>query len=107
VRFLELVRNDIGVVDARRAEIAGYVRDLRERPGPHGANVVALDSGAGLANATLWLRVTVVRLFYDFVVEEDRICSKPRTGGNECSSRSRSPTRNAPRTRAIRPPSGG
>ena len=36
----------------------------------HGANVVALDSGAGLANATLQLRVTVVRLFYDFLVEE-------------------------------------
>ena len=38
--------------------------------GRHGANVVALDSGAGLANATLQLRVTVVRLFYDFLVEE-------------------------------------
>jgi len=33
-------------------------------------NVVALDSGAGLANATLQLRVTVVRLFYDYLVEE-------------------------------------
>ncbi len=55
---------------AGRAEIAAYVRDLRERPGRHGANVVALDSGAGLANATLQLRVTVVRLFYDFLVEE-------------------------------------
>ena len=32
--------------------------------------MVALDSGAGLANATLQLRVTVVRLFYDFLVEE-------------------------------------
>jgi hypothetical protein len=55
---------------AGRAEIAGYVADLRERPGRHGANVIALDSGAGLANATLQLRVTVVRLFYDFLVEE-------------------------------------
>ncbi len=33
-------------------------------------NVVALSSGAGLANATLQLRITVVRLFYDFLVEE-------------------------------------
>jgi site-specific recombinase XerD len=32
--------------------------------------VVAMDSGAGLANATLQLRITVVRLFYDFLVEE-------------------------------------
>ena len=36
-----------------------------------------------------------------------RSCSKPRTGCNGCSSRSRSPTMNAPRSRAIRPPSGG
>jgi len=63
-------RGDIDVVGVGRAEIAGYVRDLRERPGRHGANVVALSSGAGLANATLQLRITVVRLFYDFLVEE-------------------------------------
>ena len=46
------------------------MRDLRERPGRRGANVVAIDSGAGLANATLQLRVTVARLFYEFLVEE-------------------------------------
>ncbi|MGZ6725532.1 MAG: tyrosine-type recombinase/integrase [Solirubrobacteraceae bacterium] len=68
LRFCD--RHAIVVAAAGRAEIAGYVRDLRERPGRHGANVVALDSGAGLANATLQLRVTVVRLFYDFLVEE-------------------------------------
>jgi len=68
LRFCE--RRDIDVVGAGRAEIAGYVRDLRERPGRHGANVVALDSGVGLANATLQLRITVLRLFYDFLVEE-------------------------------------
>jgi integrase/recombinase XerD len=53
-----------------RAGIAGYVRDLRERPGWRGQNVVAIDSGAGLSNATLRLRLTAVRLFYDFLVEE-------------------------------------
>ncbi|HEY1517162.1 MAG TPA: tyrosine-type recombinase/integrase [Solirubrobacteraceae bacterium] len=63
-------RHDVDVVGAGRAEIALYVRDLRERPGRHGAKVVALSSGAGLANATLQLRITVVRLFYDFLVEE-------------------------------------
>ena len=60
----------VEVATAGRAEIAGYLRDLRERPGRHGANVVSLNSGAGLSNATLQLRVTVVRLFYDFLVEE-------------------------------------
>jgi integrase/recombinase XerD len=63
-------RVGVDVVSAGRAEIARYVRDLRERPGRRGGNVVALDSGAGLSVATLQLRVTVVRLFYDFLVEE-------------------------------------
>jgi site-specific recombinase XerD len=63
-------RAGVDVVAAGRADVAGYLGDLRERPGSHGANVIAIDSGAGLANATLQLRVTVVRLFYDFLVEE-------------------------------------
>jgi Phage integrase, N-terminal SAM-like domain len=63
-------RGGVEVETAGRAEIAGYLRDLRERPGRHGANVVSLNSGVGLSNATLQLRVTVVRLFYDFLVEE-------------------------------------
>ena len=63
-------RAGVEVETAGRAEIAGYLRDLRERPGGRGANVVSLNSGVGLSNATLQLRVTVVRLFYDFLVEE-------------------------------------
>ena len=57
---------------ATRGEIAGYVHDLLQRPGSRGANVRALDSGAGLANATLQQRLTAVRLFYDHLVEEGR-----------------------------------
>jgi integrase/recombinase XerD len=63
-------RADVEVVSAGRAQVAGYVRDLRERPGRRGVNVVSLSSGTGLSNATLQLRVTVIRLFYDFLVEE-------------------------------------
>jgi integrase/recombinase XerD len=63
-------RAGVEVETAGRAEIAGYLRDLRERPGRHGANVISLTSGVGLSNATLQLRITVVRLFYDFLVEE-------------------------------------
>ena len=63
-------RAGVEIEMAGRAEIAGYLRDLRERPGRHGANVISLNSGVGLSNATLQLRVTVVRLFYDFLVEE-------------------------------------
>jgi integrase/recombinase XerD len=55
---------------AGRAEIARYVRDLAERPNHRGPNVVALDSGVGLANATLQQRLVAVRLFYDHLIEE-------------------------------------
>src|ERR1700758_4194178 len=57
-------------VTATRADVAGVVRELRTRPGRSGGNVIALDSGAGLSNATLQQRLVPVRLFYDFLVEE-------------------------------------
>jgi integrase/recombinase XerD len=63
-------RNGADPVAATRAEVAAFVRELRSRPGRRGGNVVALDSGAGLANATLQQRLVPVRLFYDFLVEE-------------------------------------
>jgi integrase/recombinase XerD len=63
-------RNGIEPSAATRAEVATFVRELRTRPSRRGVNVVALDSGAGLANATLQQRLVPVRLFYDFLVEE-------------------------------------
>src|SRR5215469_11843181 len=63
-------RSGVDPVTATRAEVAAFVRELRTRPSRRGVNVVALDSGAGLANATLQQRLVPVRLFYDFVVEE-------------------------------------
>jgi integrase/recombinase XerD len=63
-------RNGVDPVAATRAEVAAFVRELRTRPSRRGANVVALDSGAGLSNATLQQRLVPVRLFYDFLVEE-------------------------------------
>jgi integrase len=50
--------------------VAHYVRDLRQRPNRRGSRIIALDSGAGLANATLQLRLVAVRLFYDHLIEE-------------------------------------
>jgi integrase/recombinase XerD len=55
----------------------GFVRELRTRPGRRGGNVVVLDSGAGLSNATLQQRLVAVRLFYDFLVEEGVRDSNP------------------------------
>ena len=57
---------------ASRADIAAYVRDLAERRSRRGPNVVAIDSRAGLANATIQQRLVAVRLFYDYLVEEGR-----------------------------------
>jgi integrase/recombinase XerD len=63
-------REGIEPVVATRAHVAVFVKELRTRPSRRGSNVVVLDSGAGLANATLQQRLVPVRLFYDFLVEE-------------------------------------
>lgn len=56
--------------------------------------MVALDSGAGLANATLQLRLVPVRLFYDYLIEEGLQESNPvrrgrYTPGRECGGHQR------------------
>lgn len=76
--FLEVCERDgIGPVAASRADVADYVRELTSRPSRRGANVVAIDSGAGLANATLQQRLVPVRLFFDFLIEEGLRESNP------------------------------
>jgi site-specific recombinase XerD len=64
-------------VTASRAEIAAYVGDLRNRPGPRGKGVIALESGSGLSNATMQQRLTAIRLFFDFLIEEGRRDTNP------------------------------
>ena len=61
---------DTAVVTATRDHIAAYIRYLTSRPSRRAPNVLGLDSGAGLANATLQQRITAVRLFYDYLMEE-------------------------------------
>lgn len=67
----------IDLLTAGRGEIARYVRHLREQPSRRGATIVAIDSGVGLANATIQQRLTAVRLFYDYLVEEQRRDDNP------------------------------
>jgi hypothetical protein len=57
-------------VPANRAQVAAFVRELTSRPSLRGPNIVSMDSGVGLANATLQQRLVPVRLFYDFLIEE-------------------------------------
>lgn len=63
-------RIEVDPVCASKETIALYVGDLRKRPGSQGPNVVKLSSGVGLSNATLQQRLTAVRLFFDFLVED-------------------------------------
>jgi integrase/recombinase XerD len=46
-------REGVDPITANRAHVAAYVRELTERPSRRGANVVSIDSGSGLANATI------------------------------------------------------
>lgn len=63
-------RQSIGVEAATQEHIALYVHDLTSRPHPHHARTQVLNSERGLANATMQQRVTAIRLFYDYLVEE-------------------------------------
>ena len=62
-------RHKIVPEDVTREYITLYVNDLATRPNPKGANILHLESGAGLANSTMQLRITVVRLFSEYLVE--------------------------------------
>jgi integrase len=63
-------REDVDPVSANRAHVAVFVRELASRPHRRGGNVVLIESGSGLANATIQQRLVPVRLFYDFLMEE-------------------------------------
>ena len=79
--WLSTCRSASGTASTRWPRLAlrsrAFVRELTSRPSRRGANVVALDSGAGLSNATLQQRLVPVRLFYDFLVEEGLRESNP------------------------------
>lgn len=68
LRFME--QETVQPEVATREQLAAYVRDLLARTNPRQPKVVHLDSGAGLSNATILLRLSVIRLFYDHVVDE-------------------------------------
>ena len=75
LRFLG--REGVRPEEATRAHVAAYIRDLLSRANPRQSKVVHLDSGAGLANATILLRLSVIRLFFDHLVEEGLRATNP------------------------------
>jgi integrase/recombinase XerD len=70
-------RSDTDITTANREHISAYVRDLSARPNPKKPKILVVDSGAGLANATLQQRLTAVRLFYDYLIEEGLRANNP------------------------------
>jgi integrase/recombinase XerD len=69
--YLELCeREHVDPITANRAHVAVFVRELTTRPSRRGANVVSIDSGCGLSNATIQQRLVPVRLFYGHLIEE-------------------------------------
>lgn len=64
-------RRGVAVEYAAREHIANYVHDMATRPGHKGARGTSLDARPGLANATLQQRLTALRLFYDYLLEEE------------------------------------
>jgi integrase/recombinase XerD len=70
-------RHQIIAQAATREHVSQYVHDLTSRPNPRGTKVRLLDSGAGLANATLLQRLTAIRLFHDYLMEEGLRADNP------------------------------
>jgi integrase/recombinase XerD len=61
-------RIDITPEGALREHVARYVHELASRPSRRSANIVHLESRAGLSNGTMQLYLTAVRLFYDYLM---------------------------------------
>jgi len=64
-----------------RDQMALYVQELATRPNPKGAKILTLDSGRGLANSTMQQRITVARLYQDYLVEKGVRQDNPVTRG--------------------------
>jgi integrase/recombinase XerD len=77
--FLEFCQKaNISPVTATRADLARYVGDLRQRPRSHAhQSTPDLVPLVGLSNATLQQRLTAVRLFFDFLIEEGKRTDHP------------------------------
>lgn len=53
-----------------REHLSLYVQDLAMRANPRGANILSIGSGCGLSRATMVQRLTVVRLYHDYLIEK-------------------------------------
>jgi integrase/recombinase XerD len=65
-----------------RESLALYVQDLATRANPRGANILSIGSGCGLSRATMLQRLTVVRLYHDYLIEKQIRLDNPVGRGN-------------------------
>lgn len=86
--FAFCARRCVSPDSATRAHLSAYVRDLAHRPHARGTNVRVIHSGAGLSNGTMQQRLTAVRLFYDFLMEEGMRRDNPVGRGRYTPGRS-------------------
>lgn len=63
--------------NATRNDVAAFIEALRTRPGVRRDNVVKIDSGSTLSNATLHQRLTAIRLYFDYLIEEGLRTNNP------------------------------
>jgi integrase/recombinase XerD len=75
-----------------RSTVGAYIQDISHRPASRSSRPKA-ESRAALSNATLQQHLTVVRLFYDYLLEE-KVCARhplrPLIGGRGLIQRHRS-----------------
>jgi len=64
------VRQNVRPEIVTREHIALYVQDLASRPNPKGDNIVQLASQSGLSSSTMQQRITVVRLYHEYLKEQ-------------------------------------
>lgn len=81
-------RADAALEQTTRHDVAAYLDALRARPALHRSNVVKIDSGCTLSNATLHQKLTVVRLYFDYLIEEGLRTNNPVGRGRYTPGRS-------------------
>src|SRR6266496_384612 len=65
-----------------RESLALYVQDLGTRANPRGAHILSIGSGCGLSRATMQQRITVIRLYHDYLIEKQIRPDNPVGRGN-------------------------
>jgi integrase/recombinase XerD len=76
------VRHQVKPETITREHFSLYVQDLSSRPNPKGAARLTSGTGRGLSNATMQQRVTVVRLYQDYLVEQQMRADSPVRRGS-------------------------